>query len=162
MDQPRDDQPAWEAELFRLLVENTKDYAVFVVDLDGRVLTWNPGAKRVLGYDHDEIIGQSSFVTFTPEDRAAGVPERELQTAIRDGRAGDDRWHVRKDGTRLWVSGVMVPLRDQAGRLRACGKVMRDFTEAKLAQERLVESQERLNVALSAARMGTWLWRVAA
>lgn len=75
MDQPRDDQPAWEAELFRLLVENTKDYAVFVVDLDGTVVTWNPGAERVLGYHHDEIIGRSSFVTFAPEDRAAGVPE---------------------------------------------------------------------------------------
>src|SRR5947209_19002249 len=96
---------AWEGDLLRLLVENTTDYAVFAVDLDGNVLTWNPEAQRVLGYAADEIIGRSSFVTFTPEDRAAGVPERELRTAIREGRASDDRWHIRKDGTRLWVSG---------------------------------------------------------
>src|SRR3954462_9334462 len=159
--EPRGAQAGWEAELFRLLVENTNDYAVFVIDLEGRVLTWNRGAERVLGYAEGEIVGQSSFVTFTPEDRAAGVPERELQTAVRDGRAGDDRWHQRKDGTRLWVSGVMVLLLDGDGHPRAFGKVMRDFTEAKLAGERLRESEERLRVALSAARMGTWLWRIA-
>jgi two-component system CheB/CheR fusion protein len=150
----------WEAELFRLLVENTRDYAVFAIDLGGRVLTWNPGAERVLGYAEGEILGQSSFVTFTPEDRRRGIPEQELQTALRDGRAGDDRWHVRKDGTRLWVSGVMILLKDAAGAPRACAKVMRNFTEAKLAAEALRESEERLRVALDAAEMGTWLWRI--
>src|SRR3954451_18112057 len=91
MEQPKDQRPSWEGELFRLLVENTSDYAVFAIDLEGRVLTWNPGAERVLGYAEAEILGQSSFVTFTPEDRAARVPEHELQTALREGRAGDDR-----------------------------------------------------------------------
>jgi PAS domain S-box-containing protein len=152
--------PAWEADLFRMLVDNTRDYAVFATSLDGRVLTWNPGAERVLGYAEGEIIGTSAFITFTPEDRANGVPERELQTAIREGRAGDDRWHLRKDGTRIWVNGVLVLLKDEAGIPHACGKVMRDLTEMKLAQERLRESEERLRVALSAARMGTWLWRI--
>src|SRR3954449_9957838 len=134
MPEPKLQPPAWQAELFSLLIETSRDYAVFVIDLEGRVLTWNPGAERVLGYAEAEIVGQSSFVTFTPEDRAESVPERELQTALREGRAGDDRWHLRKDGTRLWVSGVMVLLRDDAGRPRACAKVMRDFTGAKLAQ----------------------------
>src|SRR4051794_26994069 len=149
-----------EAELFRLLVETTKDYAVFVVDLGGRVLTWNAGAERVLGYAEAEILGRSSFVAFTPEDRTRGVPEGELRTAVRDGRATDDRWHLRKDGTRIWVSGVMVLLRDDAGAPRACAKVMRDLTGAKLAADALRESEERLRVALAAADMGTWLWRV--
>ena len=154
------DQTAWEAALFRLLVETTRDYAIFVVALDGRVQTWNVGAERVLGYAEADILGQSSFVTFTPEDRSKGVPEQELRTAILDGRASDDRWHVRKDGTRIWVSGVMVLLKDGAGTPLACAKVMRDFTEAKLAGEALRESEERLRVALEAAQMGTWLWRI--
>ncbi len=152
--------PGWEADLFRLLVENTKDYAVFVVDPEGRVLTWNPGAERVLGYRDSEILGQSSFITFTPEDRAQGIPEKELQTALREGRASDDRWHIRKDGTRLWVSGVMVLLRSEQGAVQGLAKVMRDFTEAKLSAEALRESEGRLRVALSAAEMGTWLWRI--
>src|SRR3954463_5072048 len=160
MAEPKDHQTALESELFRLLVETTRDYAVFVVDLDGRVVTWNAGAERVLGYAEAEILGRSSFVTFTPEDRARGAPEEELRTAVRDGRAGDDRWHLRKDGTRIWVSGVMVQLRDEAGAPRACAKVMRDFTEAKLAADALRESEERLRAALDAADMGTWLWRI--
>src|SRR5215211_6453936 len=112
---PNDDRTALESELFRLLVETTRDYAVFVVDLGGRVATWNAGAERVLGYAEAEILGRSSFVTFTPEDRDRGVPEGELRAALRDGRATDDRWHLRKDGTRIWVSGVMVLLKDGAG-----------------------------------------------
>jgi PAS domain S-box-containing protein len=160
MADPTSDPTAWEAELFRLLVETTNDYAVFVTHLDGRVLTWNVGAERVLGYAEAEIVGRSSFVTFTPEDRAAGVPEHEMATALREGRASDDRWHLRKDGTRIWVSGVQVLLRDESGGPRAFAKVMRDFTRAKLAADALRESEERLRVALDAAQMGTWLWRI--
>lgn len=149
----------WEAELFRLLVENSSDYAVFVIDLTGRVLTWNPAAERVLGYRESEILGESSFRVFTPEDRAAGVPEKELKTTIETGRATDDRWHLRKDGSRLWVTGVMTALKDGSGEILACAKIMRDFTEAKLAADALRESEERLRIALEAAEMGTWLWR---
>jgi len=153
-------QRGWEGELFRLLVDNTKDYAVFIVDFDGRVLTWNPGAERVLGYAESEIIGGSSYVFFTPEDRAAGVPAAEIRETIARGRANDDRWHVRKDGRLLWVSGVMTLLRDESGQARACAKVMRDYTETKLAADALRESESRLRVALDAADMGTWLWRI--
>ncbi len=160
MAEPKDSRTALESELFHLIVETTKDYAIFVIDLDGRVLTWNVGAERVLGYTEAEILGQPSFITYTPEDRAQGVPDKELQTALRVGRATDDRWHLRKDGTRIWVTGVMVLLRDGSGAPRAFAKVMRDFTEAKLAQEALRESEERLRVALDAAQMGTWLWRI--
>ena len=153
-------QRGWEGELFRLLVDNTKDYAVFVVDFDGRVLTWNPGAERVLGYTESEIIGDSSWIFFTPEDRASGVPAAEIRETIAHGRATDDRWHVRKGGRRLWVSGVMTLLRDESGQARACAKVMRDYTEMKLAADALRESESRLRVALDAAEMGTWLWRI--
>jgi PAS domain S-box-containing protein len=153
-------QHRWEGELFRLLVDNTKDYAVFVIDFDGRVVTWNPGAERVLGYSESEIVGESSFIFFTPEDRALGIPEAELKRSITDGRASDDRWHVRKDGSLLWVNGVMTLLRDDSGQARACAKVMRDHTEAKLAADALRESESRLRVALDAANMGTWLWRI--
>jgi len=160
MDSSRNGRPEWEAELFRLLVENSTDYAVFIVSLDGRVLTWNPGAERVLGYQENEIIGRSSFILFTPEDQAAGIPEAELRTAITDGRASDDRWHARKDGSRLWINGIMTLLREESGKPRACAKVMRDFTQAKLAADALRESESRLRVALEAAEMGTWLWRI--
>src|SRR5436190_5930961 len=153
-------QHGWEGELFRLLVDNTKDYAVFVVDFDGRVLTWNPGAERVLGYSENEIVGESSSIFFTPEDRALGIPEAELKRSITEGRASDDRWHVRKDGSLLWVNGVMTLLRDESGQARACAKVMRDQTKAKLAADALLESESRLRVALDAAEMGTWLWRI--
>src|SRR5438067_191959 len=91
---PRDDgaeRHRQESELFRLLVENSRDYAIFTIDLEGRVLTWNGGAERLLGYREDEIVGRSSSVIFTPEDRAAGVPRRELQAGLTEGRAGDDR-----------------------------------------------------------------------
>src|SRR4051812_20720056 len=152
----------WEVELFRLFVENSNDYAIFVIDLEGRVLTWNPGAERVLGYQHHEIVGQSSFILFTPEDRASGIPEKELQLALRDGRATDDRWHLARNGNRLWVTGVMTLLTDEDGNPRAYAKVMRDFTEAKLAADALRESEGRLRVALEAAEMGTWLWRIPA
>src|SRR4051812_4128932 len=160
MDAPRNGQPEWEAELFRLLVDNSTDYAVFVVGLDGRVLTWNPGAERVLGYRESEIVGKSSVILFTPEDQAAGIPEAELGIAIAEGRASDDRRHLRKDGSRLWVSGVMTLLREDSGLPRACAKVMRDFTQSKLAADALRESESRLRVALQAAEMGTWLWRI--
>src|SRR4051794_27379726 len=151
---------AWGADLFRLLVENSHDYAIFVVDTDGRVLTWNPGAERLLGYREAEIIGRSSFVIFTPEDRRAGEPERELQTALAEGRAKDDRWHVRQDGSRFWASGIMAPLRDKAGHVRGLAKVLRDRTDQKAADMALRESEGRLRVALLAAQVGTWLWRI--
>src|SRR4051812_11687052 len=160
MDASRNGRPEWEAELFRLLVENSTDYAVFIVSLDGRVLTWNPGAERVLGYQENEIIGKSSFILFTPEDQAAGIPEAELRSTMADGRASDDRWHIRKDGSRLWISGIMTLLREDSGKPRACAKVMRDFTQSKLATDALRESESRLRVALEAAEMGTWLWRI--
>jgi PAS domain S-box-containing protein len=143
---PHPQRQSWkeaEAELFRLLVENLQDYAVFVVDPQGRVQTWNSGAERLLGYREDEIIGQPGNVFFTPEDIQAGVPQQEMREAMQGGRGSDDRWHVRKDGSRFWSGGMMTPLRDEAGNLRGFAKIMRDRTEWKRQEEALKESEER-------------------
>jgi PAS domain S-box-containing protein len=123
-----------DAELFRLLVETVKDYAIFVIDVDRHILTWSPAAERMLGYSQQEIIGQTSDLFFTPEDRAAGMPGLEVEEAVRVGRASDDRWHVRKDGQRFWCNGTATPLRDADGKLMGFAKIMRDLTDAKLAE----------------------------
>src|SRR4028119_680159 len=90
-------------ERFRRLVEAAKDYAIFMTDAQGRVSTWNEGAKRVFGYEEGEIVGENASVLFTPEDREGGAHERELEIARNKGRAQDERWHLRKDGSRFWA-----------------------------------------------------------
>ena len=134
---------------YRLLVENLRDYAICMADLDGRITSWNAGAQRVLGYAEHEIVGQPLDVFFTPDDRAAGAPQHERETAARDGRALDDRWHLRKDGSRFFASGVTAALRDDAGNLIGFSKIFRDITdrwrveqEARAAKE-LAESANR-------------------
>src|SRR6185369_9644327 len=106
--QPRVDNTISDAQaedLYRRAVENDiKDYAIFLTNTAGIVINWNRGAERILGYTEDEIIGQSSFILFTPEDRALHVPELELETAIANGRAEDERWHLRKNQTRFWAT----------------------------------------------------------
>jgi PAS domain S-box-containing protein len=133
----RAEQKHGEGELFRLLAENIKDYAIFALDVEGRVATWSRGAQRLLGYAEGEIVGQTADRFFTPEDRERGVPEQELRQALDTGRGEDDRWHVRKDGSRFWGSGVVTPLWDEGGRLRGYVKVMRDRTEHKRAERSL-------------------------
>lgn len=137
---------------YRLLVESATEYAIFLMDLEGRITSWNPGAERIFGYSADEAIGRSAALIFTPEDRASGQPDEELERARRTGRASDERWHARRDGSRFWASGVLEALRD-GERLRGFAKVLRDNTERKRAQEEL----ERANATLAervAARTG--------
>src|SRR3712207_5617879 len=88
-------------ELFRLVAENVRDFAVFATDLGGRILNWNPGVERLLGYAEEEWVGRHASIIFTPEDRERGEPEGEMETALREGRAEDKRWHLRKDGSRF-------------------------------------------------------------
>jgi two-component system CheB/CheR fusion protein len=116
---------------FRMLVESAHDFAIFMLDENGRVVSWNQGAERVTGYTEADILGQPAAVLFTPEDRADGVPELELRRAAESGRALDERWHVRKDGSRFWASGVTSVARDANGVPRGFVKVMRDQTERK-------------------------------
>jgi PAS domain S-box-containing protein len=125
------------------ILDSVRDYAIFSLDASGRVATWNRGAERVFGYAEGEILGQGEAILFTPEDRQAGVPEKELETAAATGHAGDDRWHLRKDGQRFFVSGVVTPIRDGAGRLRGFTKVARDITERRNAEEALREADRR-------------------
>ena len=125
-----------ERERYRLLVENLKDYAVFTTDTNGYIDSWNLGAQETLGYTSAEVIGQKVDLIFTPEDRAKGAPQHELEQAARTGRAEDNRWHVRKDGSRIWVNGVLVALSEKGEQEQFYGfaKIIRDETE-RLAQE---------------------------
>ncbi len=139
--------PPTESEYFRLLMENVTDYAVFGLNTAGQISAWNTGAERILGYQDAEILGQPVYVIFTPEDRQAGVPQRELQMAREQGRAEDERWHLRKDGERFWASGILTALYDASGRLRGYVKILRDFTERKLTQQRLIQQARLLDLA---------------
>ncbi len=129
-------------EHFRLLVENAKDYAIFTLNPNGYLASWNIGAESFLGYQEAEIIGQHFSGIFTPEDQERGEDQKELRTAAANGRADDNRWHVRKDGTRLWVNGTLMALRDEAGNLLGFAKIMRDMTERKRTEEALRQSEQ--------------------
>ncbi len=131
-------------ERFRLLVESTEDYAIISLDPEGKVVSWNPGAERTLGYAEQEIVGKHFSFFFTPEDVAAGKPERELRQAAAAGRAANENWLVRRDGSRFWASGVTSPLRDEAGRLRGFAKILRDLSERKRLEEALRFRAEQL------------------
>ncbi len=128
-------------ERYRLLMESVKDYAILMIDPEGTVLSWNAGAQRLLGYTEGEIIGAPFTRFFTPEDTDKGLPQNELQRATTEGRAIDENWVVRKDGSRFWASGVTTPLVD--GTLRGFAKVFRDLTERKGAEDALRESEGR-------------------
>jgi len=135
-------------EWYRLLIDEVPDYAIFLVDQEGRVVSWNTGAARLLGWTEQDILGQSSFVVFVPEDLAAGAHLRELEQAAAEGRAENERWHQRKDGTRFWGSGVMMGIRDDAGALIGFGKIMRDRTAQRLLEEELRASLREKEVLL--------------
>lgn len=144
----------------RLMIESARDYAIFTTDLDRRVSSWNSGAQAMFGYGEEEILGQSGDILFTPEDRAARAPQQEAEKARTKGRAENERWHIRKDGSQFYGSGLVRPLRDEAENLIGTVKVMRDLTEAKRADEALRHSEERLQFALNVGGMGTFVWHV--
>lgn len=131
-------------ERLRFLVEGALDYAIFTMKEDGRIDSWNPGAERMFGYRADEIQGQDAAVLFTPEDRAQGVPQHEFETARMTGRAGDERWLIRKDGTRLYCSGVMRRLGEGAN--VGFAKIARDLTSQREAETTLQRSHDQLEV----------------
>jgi PAS domain S-box-containing protein len=131
-------------ERFRLLVEGVKDYGIITLDTDGRIESWNTGAERVTGFPEADAVGDHFAILFTPEDVAAGMPEAELRRAVQAGRADDERWHVRRDGTRFWASGVVTPLYDELGRPRGFVKVLRDTTERRRMEEELRRRAEEL------------------
>jgi len=137
---------------FRLLVEAVEDYAIFMLDTEGRISSWNIGAERLKGYKASEIIGQHFSQFYPEEDKLAAKPQRELETAIREGRLEDEGWRLRKDGSRFWANVVITALKDAGGRLRGFAKVTRDFTERMQAERELQESKRRLQASEKSLR----------
>jgi PAS domain S-box-containing protein len=138
-------------ERYRLLVESASDYAIFMVDTEGRITNWSTGAERLFGYREEEVIGKPGSLLFTPEDIRSGAHEEELRVAAEEGRAEDERWHVRKDGSRFWASGFVRPMLGEDDTLRGFAKVARDVTERKRAaevQRFLAEAGEALSSSL--------------
>ncbi|OWV72791.1 histidine kinase [Rhizobium sp. R339] len=140
-----------ETEIYRHIVESAADYAIFAMDRHGTILTWSAGAAKLFGYPAAEIIGQNGSLLFSFEDQLAGVLLREIRLALTAGRAGDDRWHVRKDGSSFWASGLMMPLRNNAGEIYGLMKIVRDRTQRLHAEEALRASEERLQLILKSA-----------
>ncbi|MCM2416805.1 PAS domain S-box protein [Streptomyces sp. RKAG293] len=124
---------------FTLLVTSVLDYGIFMLDPGGHVSTWNAGAERIKGYSAADIIGQHFSVFYPPEDITARKPQWELKAAIEEGRLEDEGWRIRKDGSRFWANVVITPLFDAAGELRGFGKVTRDMTERRNAEQALTE-----------------------
>jgi PAS domain S-box-containing protein len=146
----RHQQAAEEAEeRLRLTFESARDYAIFSLDLEGCVTSWNAGAEAVFGYAEREILGREAALLFTPEDRAEGVPQREMERAANSGRCGDDRWHLRKDGTRFFASGMLRPILNGAGNLLGFTKVARDVTWRKQVQENLARERNFSDAAIN-------------
>jgi PAS domain S-box-containing protein len=138
---------SWLAEhRYRLMVESITDYAIFMLDPDGRVISWNPGAERMTGYRADEIIGRPVECLYIPSDRDAKLPRRELDIARAEGRHECDSWRIRKDGTHYWAQVLTDPVRDEQGKLVGFAKVVRDLTERKRGEESLRRSQEQFRL----------------
>ncbi len=133
-----EDERIRTAGLYQAMIDSTVDFAVFLLDEDRTVLSWNPGVGTILGYEEAEWIGQTADVIFTPEELAENMPEIEQATALREGRALDDRWHVRKDGSRFWASGVMVAVRNPSGKVLCYSKILRDLTRLKRLEAQAV------------------------
>ncbi|WP_342642162.1 hybrid sensor histidine kinase/response regulator [Rhodoligotrophos ferricapiens] len=131
---------------YRLLIDSITDYAIYMLDPNGIVTSWNSGAQRFKGYQTSEIVGHHFSRFYTEEDRRRGLPEHGLATAIREGRFESEGWRVRKDGTRFWAHAVIDPIRHSDGTLLGFAKITRDLTERKLAQEALKRTEQQLSL----------------
>jgi PAS domain S-box-containing protein len=137
IDRVRGGESSEQIDLFRLLVQSVREYAIFVLDPVGNILTWNPGAQAMKGYTKEEIVGKH-FSQFYPDEAVrSGWPERELTLAEKEGRFADEGWRVRKDGTTFWASVVITPLRSASGELAGFAKVTQDMTERRRSEERI-------------------------
>jgi PAS domain S-box-containing protein len=140
----------------RQVLDSAVDYAIIAVDPTGTVTRWNEGARRIMGWSEADMLGQHLARIFTPEDVAAGCPGREMQRALEAGRAGDERWHLRRGGQRFWASGELTPIFDQAHAAVGFVKVLRDRTEQHRADEALRRSEDRLRRAQDAGGVGVF------
>ena len=142
---PSDDEARrLQEEVCRLLIARVRDYAIFILDPNGRIISWNDGAERIKGYKADQIIGQHISRFYTPEDLERNRPEELLRIAREEGRVEDEGWRMRADGTRFWADVVITALYDDDGVLKGFGKVTRDLTERKKAEQERGELSERL------------------
>jgi hypothetical protein len=131
------------------MISSVSDYAIFMLDPEGRVASWNPGAERIKGYREDEILGAHFSRFFVPEEAASGRPTQELETAAERGRFEDEAWRVRKDGSRFWANVVITPMRNSSNRLVGFVKITRDLTERHKIEEerlRLAQAQEAIRL----------------
>jgi len=149
-----------DESLFRLLVKSVRDYAIFALDTEGRVVSWNIGAQRIKGYTAEEALGMHFSAFFPEEDRASGRPQELLDRAAVEGSVTYEGWRVRKDGTRFRASVVISALRTPTGELAGFAKVTRDVTEPYAAQEALRHSERQLRDTQSLAGLGSWVWEV--
>jgi PAS domain S-box-containing protein len=139
-----------DARRLQVLINGVTDHAIYLIDRDGRIASWNTGAARLKGYDASEIIGQPYATFFTEEDRRRALPDTALKTAAAKGRWEEEGWRVRKDGTRFWAMAVLDAVRDDDGNLIGYAKVTRDVTERLQARERLSESETRFGQLVNA------------
>ncbi|HTL09226.1 MAG TPA: PAS domain S-box protein, partial [Chitinophagaceae bacterium] len=146
-------------ERLRVTLESSTDFAIIAADKAGVITSWNKAAHYLLGFEEQEAIGQKTSIFFTPEDVANNMPAKEMMTAAEKGRAVDERWHQHKDGTRVFLSGVLSPMYN-ADELTGYLKVARDITAQKKYEEALKALEERYRIALASAAMGTWDWNI--
>ncbi|WP_460124914.1 hybrid sensor histidine kinase/response regulator [Pseudomonas sp. S2_C03] len=146
MNEDRSKASVIEDGRFRLLIDAVIDYAIYMLDPDGIITSWNAGARRFKGYDEPEILGEHFSRFYTEEDRLKGLPQRALDTATREGRFEGEGWRVRKDGSRFWCHVVIDPIHDPSGRLLGFAKITRDLTERKLAEEILKQSEQQFRL----------------
>ena len=139
-------------DIFRLLVETIRDYAIFVLDPKGQIASWNAGAERIKGYAADEIIGKHFSVFYPPEVAKSGWPEHELKMAAAEGRFEDEGWRLRKDGSRFWASVVITALREDNGSLRGFAKITRDLSARRRAEQALRETEERYRLLVEGVK----------
>ncbi len=143
---------AIRSEELGLLIDAVQDYAIFILGPDGEIRSWTRGASRIMGYSEDEILGRNFSLFYGPEDLAARKPQRELESAMREGRIEDEGWRVRKDGNRFWANTIITPLRDEDGTIRGFAKVTRDMSVAREAEEELRQSTEIFQLLVSSVR----------
>ncbi|MEG4456949.1 PAS domain-containing protein [Microcoleus sp. N9_A1] len=141
----------------QLILDSAKDYAIFTLDTDGHFTTWNAGAERMLGHAEAEIVGEHGRIIFTPEDSAARRPELEMHLALTEGKGENERWHIRKDGSRFWGSGLVMPLRDAAGDVQGFLKIMQDKTERRQIEQALRQSENRYRTLADGVPQLMWI-----
>ncbi|MGH8387932.1 MAG: PAS domain S-box protein [Pseudomonas sp.] len=146
MNEDRSNVDGLEDKRLRLLIDAVIDYAIYMIDPEGIITSWNAGARRFKGYEEAEILGEHFSRFYTDEDRRAGLPQKALDTAIREGRFEGEGWRVRKDGTHFWCHVVIDPILDPTGKLLGFAKITRDLTDRKMAEETLKQSEQQFRL----------------